>query len=525
MEDLVIPGHPYAHGPSYPRHHGAVPDIQENTQRTSKHTHKSSEYAGPHPSAFDPNLPPRTATSDVSMRHRLPPRAPVHLGPISHPYASVLAQAGDQSGRGGSGALPPLPSAAVFAGRDFDPHISISNADFERYGVGEALVYASLPRLEDVMKAKELSLQDTLPPEAEPTRVDKGKARERSPTPQTIVQPHEEGSVGMSEPVFSASPPMPEYSEHMAMPVFDNPDDLDEFHDLFYKPPPRSSPGEGNKEPSVISKGIPSDVRSSRSGSALTNLVRSLSEGISELRDHSRTPSDPMRHQTSESHADQTSSEGGGNYVFLDLARSYASSPVPMESSAVRLPIQQEDEHGVQSSAGVPEDVMSSRASSVLEGTLEETENDTFGYPIRHGLIEAVAPSPVHSPRRASTHLSILEGVEEQADVLSPVASYTTSQPHSADALRSSYMTSTSDNSRMSGLSDFPLPPAHRPIPQPGHMSILQAYFEATPPSSESQGHDQLGSGSRSASLHSHRTTFGGSDDMEFITQVHGSTP
>ncbi|KAF9225689.1 hypothetical protein BS17DRAFT_557425 [Gyrodon lividus] len=532
MEGLSMRDHPYTRDPSYPRSRGGGQDTQEETRDTLKRTHKYSEYAGPHLSTFDPNLPPRTASSDVSMRHRLPPRATAHLGAIAHPYGS--AQTRKQAGKGGQRAALRVPGAGVSessAGCAFSPHISLTNTEFVRYGVGEALVYASYPRPDGSIRTRDGDVQQVLSPVVEPPFcMDKGKAKEQFQSRDTVDQPVEETSGASHELVSNDPPSMSASTATVVMPVFGSTDDLDEFQDLFYKPPPRSSCGNENQEPSVTSKQIPTDVHSSESESALTTLVRSLGEEMNELRDPSRTPSGSTCPQRSLNHADQTWSDSAPEYVSLDLSRSDSSSPSPVESSAQMCsPIQQEGKPPVQLSTDVPEYVISSPASSVLE-TPSENENDTFGYPIRHGLVEAVAPFPVHSPRRASTHLSVVAGIEEQADVLSPVTICGGSTLSSAEAVRASYLTTTSDNSRMSGLSDFPLPPTAHPT------SILQAYSKATPPSPEFQNYDTTTPAqpeplpvpwvaSRVTSYESHRTTFGGSDDIDFISEVHGATP
>ncbi|TFK46459.1 hypothetical protein OE88DRAFT_891537 [Heliocybe sulcata] len=77
---------------------------------------------------------------------------------------------------------------------------------------------------------------------------------------------------------------------------------------------------------------------------------------------------------------------------------------------------------------------------------------------------------------------------------------------------RSSYMTSTTSTSRMSGLSDFPSPPALQATP--GHMSIIHSYFNDTPQQQEEDPFTAAASGHlrpqplRQAS----NTTFGRSD-------------
>ncbi|KIJ14660.1 hypothetical protein PAXINDRAFT_169592 [Paxillus involutus ATCC 200175] len=536
MEDLSMPGHPFSGDPSYPRSYGVGHDTQEEAHATPKHMHKSSEYAGPHRSAFDPNLPPPTATSDVSMRHRLPPRANVHLGTAAHPYGLALAQMGEPavSGMGGHGAVLQVPRTGTSespAGHDLNPHLSLTNPDFERYGVGEALVYASFPRPEDIIRPKAGDVRQPSPPEVEsPHRMDEVKTREQSPSRDTVVQAIQETPGGSSE--LSSDPPSTAPTADVAARVFDSSDDLDEFQDLFYQPPHCSSSGDEHRESSIISRQITCDLPSSESGSALTNLVRSLGEEMEELRALTLTPSDSTRQHRSEDHANRTSSTSGLKYVLLDPARALSSSPIPMDSpTQVPFPIQQEGEPATQLSVVIPEDVVSSAASSVLESP---EENDTFGYPIRHGLVEAVAPFPVHTPRRTSTHLSIMDGIEGQADVLNPVTAHDGSIPSSAEAIRSSTLTTTSDNSRMSELSDFPLPPSARPGIDPGHVSIL-SYLDATCPSPDSQFSDidtlalsppLPAPPSHDMSYDSRRTTFGASADIDVIApQIQVSTP
>ncbi|KAF9233407.1 hypothetical protein BU15DRAFT_80158 [Melanogaster broomeanus] len=411
------------------------------------------------------NYPRMSPPVTSALRHRLPPRATAHRSAIPHPYGPAIAPMGEQAGRGGQGDTLQVPGAGASgssAGRGFNPHISLNSANFEQYGVGEALVYASRPRSEEIIRPKEGDVQEVLSPEVEPgPRVDKGKAREQSPSRATVVWPLVERFSDSPELISNNPSSVSVPTAHMMLSGFDTSGDLDEFQDLFYKPPPRSSSGYQTQESSVISKQIPSDIHSSESESALTNLVRSLSEEMNELRDLSQAPSDPTSRQKPEGHTDQTETEVGPKYVFLDVARSYSPSTMRTESSAqLRSPAEEEGEPASQLSTDIPEDVVSSRASSVLNGPSEE-ENDTFGYPVRHGLVEAASPFSIQTPRRASTHLSILDGVEEQDEILSPVPTVRDPVPTTADALRESYMTTTSDYSctSMSGLSDFPLPP------------------------------------------------------------------
>ena len=344
------------------------PRHQEGDQLSrwpSKHTHKSSEYAGPHPSAIDSNLPQLGGASGVSLRHRLPPRPAIHLpiSPIAHPYRSATAQSEQVGEKGGEGATLKVTEGQVAmepgTGRTPYPHVSLSHADFERYGVGEALVY-TLPRTEEVPEATQADVQsesssaaELLPPE------------EQSP----VLSPEERDTSSLA---MTSVPSLTHSTLQMVMSAFDNPDDLDEFQDLFYKPSGGQRP-----EPRLTISQVPTDVHSSTSSSPLTHLLRKLSEEVNSRRDPSRTPSDPMLIQRSESQDDRTN-QSGAKFVFLDVARS--SSPPPMESSSqLHVPIQEGSESTAPPVMVIPEDVHSSYTSSVLESPLAEQENDTFG--------------------------------------------------------------------------------------------------------------------------------------------------
>ncbi|KAF8137622.1 hypothetical protein EV363DRAFT_1395151 [Boletus edulis] len=515
-------------------------ESDQESRWSSRHTHKSSEYAGPHRSVIDCHLPQLGVASDVSLRHRLPPRAA--FAPIPHPYRSALVQSDQVGNKRGEVATFKVTEGQEAMEPDTrcspHPHLSLSHADFERYGVGEALVYASCLRPE-VPEVKQVDVQsESLPATESPP------PQEHSPSCETVVLPPEESSLELD-----SIPSLTHSTIQMVMSAFDNPDDLDEFQDLFYKPHP--APGGQQLEPGATLD----QVDDSTPSSPLTHLVRKLSEEVKSLRNLSRTPSDSIPLQRSESQ-DQRSNEGGTRFVFMDMTRP-SSSPPPMESSSeLHVTIQQECCGTIaQHVTVIPEDVHSSYTSSVLDSPSDDHENDTFGYPVKHGQLEAVtAPSPVQTTLRVSTHLSIQENEDDEDDeddtaFLSPVTKRFGLA--SIDAVRASYVT-TSDISRMSGLSDFPLPPGMRPL------SILQAYFEATPVSPTSQSHsyydDEAEMGhagrptgeedgeqpgdvgetlralrmtSRVTSYESRRSTFGGSDsdDVDYITQLHQACP
>lgn len=368
---LAVPGHSYVSGL---RQRG-----DQESRWSSKHTHRSSKYAGPHPSAFDSNLPQLGVVSNVSLRHRLPPRATIYppITPIAHPYRSASEQPEQVGDKASEGATLQVTEGRVATelgtGHTPYPHISLSHADFERYGVGEALVYASLPRPEGGPEAKQADVDsDSSPiPELPPPE-------EQSLSCETVVSQHKE-----SDTASVAPPSLTSSTIQMVMSAFNSPDDLDEFQDLFYKP--HSVSGDQLQEPTVAINQVPTDVRSSASSSPLTHLVRKLSEEVRGQRNPSWTPSDPIRPQRSESQ-DHPSSENGTKFVFMDLARP-SSSPPPMESSSqMHVPIQRGKESTAQPVTVIPEDVDSSYTVSVLESLSAERENDTFGkdaWPVR----------------------------------------------------------------------------------------------------------------------------------------------
>ncbi|OJA09879.1 hypothetical protein AZE42_10721, partial [Rhizopogon vesiculosus] len=301
-------------------------------------------------------------------------------------------------------------------------HISISSPNFEQYGVGEALVFAAPSRDEQDSDTEDQPLGTVIPPQQGTLDqiVDIGKARDlaplhrssksRPPSVTLIVSTHSpspaaikgrDSTQGLPEliPTTNIS------SAHLVISAMDNNDDLDEFQDLFYKPSQSSST---YKEASDTSRGIPSDIHTSYSGSALTNLARSLN-------------------QERELHILDSESSLGQKSGGPDTQRS---------------------------------DELSQSAHLSLSTSINQYFTSFTGHLIRQGLVDAAGISTIlQCPSRAtSTHLEIEDDAEE-ADGISPI-SYMDSRLRSPDGVRSSYMTSASEYSRMSALSDFPVPSA-----------------------------------------------------------------
>jgi hypothetical protein len=212
----------------------------------------------------------------------------------------------------------------------------------------------TLDRIVDIGKAK-----DRAPPKG---------SKSRPPSVTLIVStrppsPTATGGRDFAHPQLS--PTTNTSSAHLVISALDNNDDLEEFQDLFYKPPQCS--GQHN-EANDTSKGIPSDIHSSCSGSALTNLVRSLNEEIGELH---IAASDISLGQQSGGVCAQRSDELSQSYVFMDMSRTTSPESVNGPPTVLRLPSQRYD---TLFESGVPEDIRSSRASSLLM----TEENDTF---------------------------------------------------------------------------------------------------------------------------------------------------
>ncbi|KZT07029.1 uncharacterized protein LAESUDRAFT_652185 [Laetiporus sulphureus 93-53] len=270
-------------------------------------------------------------------------------------------------------------------------------------------------------------------------------------------------------------------------------DDLERFRDLFYQPPAGSRTPSSEELSSPASPlhppgSVPIDVssQSTRTASGLTTLARQLAEDIEDLREMTRDSVD-SRDALSPVSGGRLGSVRSGRQdstashpaVVLSRTSSYTSSP-PDATSPLRFPL---DQHAslAQPIINVPEDVEeSSRASFILEP--QTSDNDDH---LRIGIVEAHGTPPtLYSPDRLSTHLSLIHftrddrntaQAEEQPD--NRVGSFQSSLgvPRPGDQFRSSYMTGDTGTSRMSGLSDFPVPPADF---TPEHMSVLNTYFE-----------------------------------------------
>ncbi|KAI0692900.1 hypothetical protein BC835DRAFT_1492116 [Cytidiella melzeri] len=265
--------------------------------------------------------------------------------------------------------------------------------------------------------------------------------------------------------------------------VINTSDDLERFRDLFYKPEQPSKTDETSQRPSMASRqasgSIVLDVGSRASTrSGLSTLAYQLSEELEELRqeygasdlDHNSQRSWGRRFGGLRGPRPDEMDEDP-NVVLAQLSVLPEDEATDASGSPVQMPI---DITFVSPPSNIPEDVGSSRASSILHLSPLDDNEATIQH-FRLGEVEAVSTPPITtSAARFSAELSLVEHdnpedntlrvdtsvihrLSERSTLLSPRSPYS---PNT----RSSYRTSGTDISRMSGLSDFPAPPTLLPI-------------------------------------------------------------
>ncbi|KAL0960251.1 hypothetical protein HGRIS_011883 [Hohenbuehelia grisea] len=267
-------------------------------------------------------------------------------------------------------------------------------------------------------------------------------------------------------------------------------DDYERFHDLFFKPPvarqqaPQALAETAQQAPPSSRSSVrwePGPLRHRTASSGLTSLARQLSEELEEMQEMREAELREAGGSETASRFSDTRSRG--TLHFMLSQSSPPASPTTLQTITELHSARSEHGGGLlpfRPSETIPEDV--SRASSPTEEqpNLDEDLTERF----RMGFVEAVSTPPsTMDDRRFSQQASYINH-----DVLpdtpfitsSPGASRIVSNasllPPSASLTRSSYMT-MSDASRMSGLSDFPVPPLQDQM-TPGNMSIINSYFE-----------------------------------------------
>ncbi|KAI0247995.1 hypothetical protein BJV78DRAFT_1156825 [Lactifluus subvellereus] len=334
----------------------------------------------------------------------------------------------------------------------------------------------------------------------------------------------------LDPPVFTASmltysslgdEPLPgshASSPQQSPPPLSRLEDLDRYRNLFYRPRPSgSSRTPSDEHPRVSSRDTGSlDVNPTGSVSSASGLVgptRQLGgefEAMLDVRHLDGTGSlrDSPPRMWGLRYGGTRGGDGTGTRTDPNVVLSVASDLEMNSPEVTRLPLSLHRNLGRPSDASltihIPQDV-ESRASSVLDRSeIEDADHDEL---LRVGTIEAVStPAATTAAHRFSFAGDIHGGrsqdslppppvpvaaVEYDEDLthlpLLVVPTYHHSASHHPSSLpsattevtRSSYTTNTTNDtgtSRISGLSDFPVPPTHTAVSS-DRSSMLKSYF------------------------------------------------
>lgn len=266
-----------------------------------------------------------------------------------------------------------------------------------------------------------------------------------------------------------------------------SPHDLEQFHDLFYKPSYTR-----DQSPNIVTEKRSLSPTSSlkwemanrghlsRTGSGLTSLARKLSEEYEQLEKERKTDSsyssNSYRSKPLHDGHVRKITEGGLRFVFEEpTVRSGMSS----DQNTLDFETDPDTTMVITPPFGhIPEDVGSADLPSVMERSIEGDEDDEEETAVfRLGIVDAISTPPTETSTRRRS-LTGLMSFDDNRFSQEPPSSSARDTHLSAgswlqppNGMRSSYMT-TSTSSRMSGLSDFPVPP------KDGHASLLSAFFD-----------------------------------------------
>ncbi|EJC99203.1 uncharacterized protein FOMMEDRAFT_142822 [Fomitiporia mediterranea MF3/22] len=542
-----------------------------NGTRQSEDMPRPAEYAGPHPSRMADFAMNETALSDVSVRHRMPmaasrPRS--DSPPPVHPYATADARSRPTL-KVPLQSIPPPKKMFADVGTGSIREVMPEEIQYSPYsaqysaasskrnselGVEEALSVAFRRGRTGGAQAEEQvssgvdetsetedfgsgsGVQELIVPpifrEGSPHRGDVTPRADDNSVRDAWQNSQDEDNVGnlvVPTPMSAASyklnsspAQMSLDSSPMASPrQFKRFDDMEDYSDLFYRPgqqstvagSARGSSGEPTP-PGELVRTLSSGGESSspqrpmlaRSNSALTNLRRQLSEEYGSNSDDRQVLSGDLSLHRHGHVSDVLEVDEGDDELHAVLSQ--GSSP-PGASLPLRLQTAHAESPGPE--GAIPEDVESSRASSILERF--ETEDGTEIYYHLGEVPTLTTPDPVTASNvhRASAHGSYIENTpRSELQLLSPIESIAPDRPSRPSLLppksattssttRGSY--STSSASHMSQLSEFPAPPGTTSL-TPG--TIIQSYFGNTPEATE-RGDPLAGSESPLERKHLHQ--------------------
>ncbi|EAU89684.1 hypothetical protein CC1G_10711 [Coprinopsis cinerea okayama7 len=511
-ESIRMPAHPYASAGLYTRSNPA----QDTTQEKKQPERSGADYAGPHPIVAPHNnhQPPRVSS---------PMSSHPYARAVSPESAAFVAQPRDDSNVPVSdkmwAQLSPgivrevLPDDLVYSPFMQDTSAADGAGD-DSVGLGEALTYTNSYRdsFDSGLGTSEGHVIQPYVPVSSPQEWQEEAPRvHRKPVqydasrpayPQRPGFPHHRHNSSSDDPASSGAAalpssdlllPIPEVVDHNGVVPspgatsgtpspppsprsLGSPNDLDNFHDLFYQP---SSIRQSALDP-VADRPLSQSAsltweeasRSRRTGSGLTSLARQLSEEFEQMERDRASSQYSTGGSLRQDSLGRKTANGGLEFVFEEVR---TDSPTQMghvhdhetdEDPTLRL----------KPPFSVPEDVASFVASSAEGRTVEDEEDETAVF--RVGSVDAIATPPAETADRRRSFIGLMsyDNRFPRDPSISPdgrhLSQYSGLQP--PEITRSSYMT-TSTMSRMSGLSDFPVPPR-----DPAHMSLLTAYFDET---------------------------------------------
>lgn len=395
-DSLSMPDHPYGQSAVYTHYHTApIPSEFDSGSPPG--------YAGPHPSSPKiAAIASAVGITDVSIRHRLPPQATLQSFPrVLHPYAMGSYPAGPKSYSQASAEvnkLQPQGNEPNINSHMDHAYARLSTGNPETLGLGEAMTPMFVRTNRETDERTDKVVTQTSPyanrdshSQTWPPRV----RRKPVPYPECgeYLTPGYQGSDNstplldyLSLPISQRHPSTSALSNssgsslrHSPRPL-GNVDDLDRFHDLFYKPEQSNLNATTSESREAVRSRdsndfFPWDASSSQSvRSGLSNLARRLTEEYEERRSNDGDGCQLVYGQRTGGLEGHRPADMGVEHRFIFApSRPRTASPTLLESP---LTLHLGTKHiGLEDS--IPEDVQSSRASSILENT--SVEDDTFG--------------------------------------------------------------------------------------------------------------------------------------------------
>ncbi|KAE9396068.1 hypothetical protein BT96DRAFT_922410, partial [Gymnopus androsaceus JB14] len=492
LESIRMPAHPYAQGglsfytPPYDLQSnargGPYPSGSEQQQAVAKNQTLAPQSWHPYAKAGSSSRD--SYQSEIKVVPRL--RSDSNVPPPQKMWAQWSSGVVQEILPNEIQYSPYLPSTDDFQVRK---QVRNSSPIYDTVGVGETLAWAAM---QPYSRDSGIGTSE----EHTPARVEQHDPElSRKPVQYDVTRPLYlqkavptsplQVAVSSSTPVPPATPPRNDSSGNQSSnssppisppPPLGSVDDLANFHDLFYRP--NISRNVSAKE-SIAPPEIPWDVNSSgQRGSGLSSIARQLSEELDESHG-SLKHSISLRSQSSLSALRQNSATGK-----LRMRTSWLSNR-PFRFRIYFL-----------TTIGIIDEFRLGHIESVTTPPAVSGENRvSFAGQMAFAMGEE-AQQDHHDDESEDDE-------DEDAQLLSAHPTHSSLQPPSSVPTRSSYMT-TSDASRMSGLSDFPDPPPQRMTP--AHMSLLSSYFDDTITEKEiadvrAYGHVKPATRSRSGSV------------------------